>query len=79
VERAGLKNSTADPRLFYCTHDDNFLYVAIYADDGFVAGNRDEEIEVFLELFQEVLISQFAHLRTFLECSSSGKAVGLSL
>jgi hypothetical protein len=47
MEKAGLQNSTADPCLFYGTHEDSFLYIAIYVDDGLVVGNKDEEIEVF--------------------------------
>jgi hypothetical protein len=53
VEKPGLKNSTADPCLFYRTHEDSFLYVAIYVDDELVFGNKDEESEVFLGLLQE--------------------------
>jgi hypothetical protein len=44
MEKDGLKNSTADPCLFYHTHGDTFLYIAIYVDDGLVVGNKDEEI-----------------------------------
>ena len=53
MEKAGLKNSTANPCLFHRTHEDSFLYIAIYVDDGLVVGNKDEEIEVFLRLLQE--------------------------
>jgi len=53
MEKAGLKNSTADPCLFYRTHEDSFLCVAIYVDDGPVVGNKGEESEVFLGLVQE--------------------------
>jgi hypothetical protein len=34
-------------------HEDHFLYIAIYVDNGLVVGNKDEEIEVFLGLLQE--------------------------
>jgi len=44
MEKAGLKNSTADPCLFYRKYEDSFLYIAIYVDDGLVVGNKDEEI-----------------------------------
>jgi len=50
MKKAGLKNITADPCMFYRTHEDSFLYNAIYVDDGLVVGNKDEEIEVFLRL-----------------------------
>jgi hypothetical protein len=53
MEKAGLKNSTADTCLFYRTHEDSFLYIALYVDDGLVIVNKDEEIEVFLGLLQE--------------------------
>ena len=48
-----MKNSTADTCLFYRTHEDSFLYIALYVDDGLVIVNKDEEIEVFLGLLQE--------------------------
>jgi hypothetical protein len=44
MEKAGLKNSPADPCLFYRTHEGSFLYIAIYVDDGLVVGNRDKEV-----------------------------------
>ena len=47
MEKVGLKNSTADPCLFYRTHEDSFPNIAIYVDEGLVVGNKDEEIEVF--------------------------------
>jgi len=47
VEKAGMKNSTADPYLLYRTHEDSFLYIAIYVHDGLVVGNKDEGTEVF--------------------------------
>ena len=69
MEKAGLKNSTADPCLFYRIHEDSFLYIAIYANGGFVIGNKDEEIEAFLGLLQEefkitiVLLENFLGMR----------------
>jgi len=53
MEKAGLKDSTADPCLFYRINEDSFLYIAIYVDDALVVANKDEEIEVFLGLLQE--------------------------
>jgi len=47
MEKAGLKNGAADPCLFYRTHEDSFLYIAISVDDGLVVDNKGEEIEVF--------------------------------
>jgi hypothetical protein len=44
MEKAELKNSAADPCLFYRKHEDSFLYIAIYVDDGLVVGNKDGEI-----------------------------------
>jgi len=41
MEKARLKNSSADPCLFYRMHEDSFLYTAIYVDDGLVIGNKD--------------------------------------
>jgi len=76
MEKAGLKNSTADPCLFYRTHEDSFLYTAIYVDDGLVVGNKDEEIEVFLGLLQEEFKITIGLLENFLgmqaQCQSDG-------
>jgi hypothetical protein len=67
MEKAGLKKSTADACLLYRTHEDNFLYIEIYVDDGLVVGINDEEIEVFLGLLQEKL----ARLGASSECRLS--------
>jgi hypothetical protein len=61
--KTGLKNSTTDPCLFYRTHEDIFLYIAIYVDDGLVVDNKDEEIEVFYSNCQRNLKLQLARLR----------------
>jgi hypothetical protein len=61
-----LKNSTADPCLFYCTHEDNFLFVAIYVDDGLVVGKKVEEIEVSLGLLHEEFKVTVVSLENFL-------------
>jgi hypothetical protein len=45
MKKAGLKNSTADPCLFYRKNEDSFLYIAIYVDDGLV--------DMFVGLLQE--------------------------
>ena len=37
----------ADPCLFYRTHEDSFLYVAIYVDDGLVIGNKPKKMKRF--------------------------------
>ena len=66
MEKAGLKNSTDDPCLFYRTHEDSFLYIAIYVDDGLVVGNKDEEVEVFLGLLQEEFKITIDSLENFL-------------
>jgi hypothetical protein len=42
MEKAGLKNSTADPCLFYRTHEDSFLYIEMSVDDGLLVGNKGE-------------------------------------
>jgi hypothetical protein len=76
MEKAGLKDSTADPCLFYCTNEDSFLYIAIYVDDGLVVGNKDEEIEVFLGLLQEKFKITIGSLENFpgmqIKCQSDG-------
>jgi hypothetical protein len=76
MEKAGLQNSTADPCLFYRTHGDTFLYIAIYVDDGLVVGNNDEEIQVFLRLLQEEFKVTIGSLENFLgmqiECQNDG-------
>jgi hypothetical protein len=50
MEKAGLKNSKDDPCVFYRTHEVSFLYIAIYVDDGLLAGDKGAEIEAFLRL-----------------------------
>jgi hypothetical protein len=40
MEEVGLKKSTADPCLFYRAHEDSFLCVAIYVDDGLVVTTK---------------------------------------
>ena len=65
MEKAELRNNTADPCLFYRTHEDSFLYIAIYVDDGLVVGNKDEEIEVFLGLLQEEFKITIGSLENF--------------
>ena len=76
MEKAGLKNSTADPFLFYRKHEDSFLYIAIYVDYGLIVGNKDEEIEVFLGLLQEEVKITIGSLENFLgmqiKCQSDG-------
>jgi hypothetical protein len=79
MEKAGWKNSTAYPCLFYRTHEDIFLYVAIYVDNGLVVANKEEERGVFLGLLQENLKSQLTRLRTSSECRLSVKVMGRSL
>ena len=39
--------------LFYRTHEESFLYDAMYIDDGLIIGNKDEEFEMFQGLLQE--------------------------
>jgi hypothetical protein len=53
MKKAGLKNSTADPCLFYCMHKVSIFHIGIYVDGGLVIVNKDEEIEAFLGLLQE--------------------------
>ena len=76
MEKAGLKNSTADPCLFYHTHEDSFLCIAIYVDDGLIVGNKDEEIEVFSGLLHEEFKITVGSLENFLrmqiKCQSDG-------
>ena len=76
MEKAGLKNSTADPCLFYRTHGDTFFYIAIYVHDGLLVGNNDEEIQAFLRLLQEEFEVTIGSLEKFLgmqiKCQSDG-------
>jgi len=76
MKKAGLKNSTADPYLFYRTHEDSFLYFAVYVDNGLTVGNKDEEFEVFLRLLQEEFEITFGSFENFLgmqiKCQSDG-------
>jgi hypothetical protein len=57
-------------------HEDSFLYIAIYVDDGLVVGNKDEATEVFLGLLQEefkVTIGSIGNfLRMQINCQSYG-------
>jgi hypothetical protein len=46
-------------------HEDSFLCIAIYVDDGLV-GNKDEEIEEFLGLLQEEFKITISSLENFL-------------
>jgi len=66
MEKARLKNSSADPCHFYCMHEDSFLYIAIYVDDGLVVRSKDEEIEVFLRLMPEEFRITIGSLENFL-------------
>ena len=66
MEKVGLKNSSADPCLFYRTHEGSFLSIAIYVDDGLVIGNKDKEIEMFLKLMQEEFRITIGSLENFL-------------
>jgi len=63
MKKAGLKNSTADPCLFYRPQEDRFLCIAIYVDDALVVGN---ETEVFLGLLQEEFNITIGSLEKFL-------------
>jgi hypothetical protein len=72
MEKAGLKNSTADPCLFYHMHKDSFLYVGIYVDGGIVIVNKDEEIKVFLRLLQEEFKITIGFLGMQIKCQSDG-------
>jgi hypothetical protein len=79
MKKAGWKNSTFGPCLFYHTHEDSFLYIAIYVDDGLVVGNKDEEIEVFWRLLQEEFEITIWSLEKFLgiqiKCQSDGSII----
>jgi hypothetical protein len=66
MKKAGLKNSTADPRLFYRTNEGSSLYVAIYVDDGLIVGNKDEEIEGYLKLLQDEFKTTISSHHNFL-------------
>ena len=76
MKKAGLKDRTVDPCLCYRTHEDSYLYITIYVDDGLVVGNKDGEIEVFLRLLQEEFQITIGSLENFLgmqiKCQSDG-------
>ncbi|UYV65651.1 hypothetical protein LAZ67_3004955 [Cordylochernes scorpioides] len=44
-----LKENTADPCLFFRKTNDQLLIIAIYVDDGIVAGTNEQEIKEFLD------------------------------
>lgn len=75
MKKAGLKNSTADPCLFYRNHDGTVLYVAIYVVDGLV-GNNEEEVQRFLERLKTEFKITIGSLNNFLvmkiECQDDG-------
>jgi hypothetical protein len=48
MEKPGLKNSTADFAYFIArTHEDSFLYIAIYVDDGHFLATRMKKLKCF--------------------------------
>jgi len=49
VKKQNLKASTADPCLFVRQKDGKKLFVAIYVDDGLVAGTDEVEVEEFMD------------------------------
>lgn len=75
MKKVGMENSNADPYLFHHTRNGNFLYIAIYVDDGIVVRSSDSEIQSFLELLQREFKITMDNLETFLvteHCSSKG-------
>ncbi|UYV74917.1 hypothetical protein LAZ67_12001798 [Cordylochernes scorpioides] len=44
-----LQESTADPCLFFRKTNDQLLIIAIYVDDGIIAGTNEQEIKKFLD------------------------------
>jgi hypothetical protein len=76
MKKAGLKNSTVDPCMFYHTNEGSSLYVSIYVNDGLIVGNKDEEIKGFLKLLQEEFKITLGSLQNFLgmqiKCESDG-------
>ncbi|UYV67852.1 hypothetical protein LAZ67_5002251 [Cordylochernes scorpioides] len=44
-----LKESTADPCLFFRKTNDHLLIIAIYVGDGIIAGTNEQEIKEFLD------------------------------
>lgn len=58
LERYGLKVSEADPCLFYSVHDGHKLIIALYVDDGLVAAQNDDDLNMFLsELCSEFCVT----------------------
>ena len=81
MENQGLKNSTADTCLFYRNDGTNSLYVAIYVDDGLIAGSSRPEIESFLKQLRKEFKIKVGTLDDFLgmkiTCGKDG-SIGLS-
>jgi hypothetical protein len=79
MEKVGLKSTTVDPCLFYGTHENSFLCVAIYVDERLVVCNKDAEIEVFLGRLQEEFKVKIGSLETYSECRLNVRVMGRSL
>ncbi|KRY87936.1 Retrovirus-related Pol polyprotein from transposon TNT 1-94 [Trichinella pseudospiralis] len=66
LRKQGLKQSTADPCLFAHMKERSKLLVAIYVDDGIVAGSDTDEMEQFLAVMKKEFQIKQGPLDTFL-------------
>ncbi|OUC46310.1 reverse transcriptase, partial [Trichinella nativa] len=66
LRKQGLKQSTADPCLFARMKERSKLLVAIYVDDGIVAGSDTDEMEQFLAVMKKEFQIKQGPLDTFL-------------
>ncbi|KRY92483.1 Retrovirus-related Pol polyprotein from transposon TNT 1-94 [Trichinella pseudospiralis] len=67
LRKQGLKQSTADPCLFAHMKERSKLLVAIYVDDGIVAGSDTDEMEQFLAVMKKEFQIKQGPLDTFLD------------
>ncbi|KRZ83588.1 Retrovirus-related Pol polyprotein from transposon TNT 1-94 [Trichinella sp. T8] len=66
LRKQGLKQSSADPCLFARMKERSKLLVAIYVDDGIVAGSDTDEMEQFLAVMKKEFKIKQGPLDTFL-------------
>jgi len=79
MEKVGLKSITVDPCVFYGTHENSFLSVAIYADERLVVFNKDAEIEVFLGRLEEEFKVKIGSLENLFGTQIKCRVMGRSL
>ncbi|XP_047105800.1 uncharacterized mitochondrial protein AtMg00810-like [Schistocerca piceifrons] len=67
MEKAGFRNSAADPCLSYRKCNEKRLHVAIYVDHDLIVGSNEEEITAFLNTLQCEFDITFGTLDSFLD------------